>query len=499
MKKLTLFFAILWLGFIITAGIPCYAQYNEKQIDSIFAVAGLNDLKPDAKETAIAYMAYNVSKRINYAKGVAEGLTLYARNSYNAGQYDTAFKYITQAENVSASVIDPILILNIRIFKGLCYSRLGFYKEADENLTRVIPIVERISSEEDRHYYLSIIYTDLTLNYDRMGNKNAKEFWGNKSYAEAEQLQKSNRYMWVAAIAASNRANRFTTLGEYDSAGLYLNKSLFLVDQCTNAYRYRKYYALWVVNIHAGNFYDAKKEFSKSAFYYRNALNAAGQIKYIYGLKGAYTGLAKAYTSLNRPREALKYFERSNQLNDSIAHAEKAALKTPLEYIIHTKEQVLNKDRQRYHQIIFTAFLLLFIIIIAVCFYRYQLNKEIRLKTEEVAELVKKIALNEDKNTPAKIEELKTLVQLAVNNNPAFLMKFNEFDPEFASKLLKINPTLVAVEIEFCALLRLNFETKEIARYTGLSVRSVEGKKYRVRKKLNIPSDQDVNIWVNRL
>jgi DNA-binding CsgD family transcriptional regulator len=62
--------------------------------------------------------------------------------------------------------------------------------------------------------------------------------------------------------------------------------------------------------------------------------------------------------------------------------------------------------------------------------------------------------------------------------------------------LLKIAPHLVASEIELCILLRLNFETKEIARHTKASVRAIEGKKYRVRKKLNIPSDQDINIWM---
>ena len=116
-----------------------------------------------------------------------------------------------------------------------------------------------------------------------------------------------------------------------------------------------------------------------------------------------------------------------------------------------------------------------------------------------MARLITKMELNEDKRSPAKIEELKGVVQLAVNNNPGFFMKFNEFDPSFSRKLLDINPGLVAVEMEFCVLLRLNFETKEIARYTNVSVRAVEGKKYRIRKKLNIPSDQDINIWMAHL
>ena len=158
----------------------------------------------------------------------------------------------------------------------------------------------------------------------------------------------------------------------------------------------------------------------------------------------------------------------------------------------------------------FAAFLLLLGFAIALMLFivriykaEMQLRKENELSVsaaqQKIDELLKKIIREEDKHSPAKLEDLKEIVQLAVDNNPAFLIKFNEFDPEFNDKLLAIAPTLVASEIEFCALLRLNFETKEIARYTKTSVRAAEGKKYRIRKKLNIPSDQDINVWMTRI
>jgi hypothetical protein len=155
------------------------------------------------------------------------------------------------------------------------------------------------------------------------------------------------------------------------------------------------------------------------------------------------------------------------------------------------------------------SFLLLAFAISLILFID-QLNKaEVLLRKEselsvhtaqqKIDELLKKIMRDEDRHSPAKIEELKEIVQLAINNSPAFLIKFNEFDPEFSKTILSLAPNLVASEIEFCALLRLNFETKEIARYTKSSVRAAEGKKYRIRKKLGIPSDQDINIWMSHI
>ncbi|WP_313101109.1 hypothetical protein [Epilithonimonas sp.] len=45
-------------------------------------------------------------------------------------------------------------------------------------------------------------------------------------------------------------------------------------------------------------------------------------------------------------------------------------------------------------------------------------------------------------------------------------------------------------------MLKLNFTTKEIANYNNISVRSVETRKNRLRKLMNIPSDLDLNKWM---
>lgn len=155
---------------------------------------------------------------------------------------------------------------------------------------------------------------------------------------------------------------------------------------------------------------------------------------------------------------------------------------------------------------------LLLIVTLAACliFFIVKLNdaelllrKENKLaiskSNEKIAALVERLELTEGKQEEYKIEALKEVVELAMANNPAFLLKFNEFDIDFCKKLQGLAPSLVATELEFCVMTRLNFETKEIAQYTKSSVRSIESKKYRIRKKLNIPSEQDFNLWMANL
>jgi len=151
--------------------------------------------------------------------------------------------------------------------------------------------------------------------------------------------------------------------------------------------------------------------------------------------------------------------------------------------------------------LIFAILLIIFIVQLnnAELLLRKENELSINIAQQKIDELIKKVELSEDNRSPVRMEELKEIVELAVSNNPAFLVKFNAYDPAFCKKLLELAPNLVAAEIEFCVLLRLNFETKEIARYTKISVRAVEGKKYRIRRKLNIPSDQDINIWMTNI
>ena len=424
---------------------------------------------------------------------------MYSKSFYYLGQYDNAFKYITQAENTSATIDDPVLIFNIRILKGQCYESLGFYKEADQTFNSAVPVADSMNNGEDRHYYLAIIYSNIGINRRHMGDVKARDYWSRKSYAEAEQLQTSTKYLWIYVTIASNRGNLYTIRKQYDSAEFYMNRALFFADKCTDKYKYQKYYALWVACLHAGEFYYAVKNFSSAQAYFKEAENAANQIQYPLGLKQVYSGLAKVYAALNKTREALKYAEKSSKLGDSIAQADKAAIKTPLEYIVGNDRKSLSEREIRYHRILLSIFIFLLLVISSIIYYRRRLKNEIRLGKENAVELLRKLEVNEYKRSPAAIEELKYIIQLAVDNDPAFFVKHNEFDPGFSKKLLDLAPGLTAIELEFCLYCKLGFETKEIARYAKISVRAVEGKKYRIRKKLNIPSSQDINIWMNHI
>ena len=93
-------------------------------------------------------------------------------------------------------------------------------------------------------------------------------------------------------------------------------------------------------------------------------------------------------------------------------------------------------------------------------------------------------------------ENLKDLINSAEINDAVFIEKFELFYPHFFDKVKNLSATpLVLSELKLCALLKLGFTTKQIATYTNSSVKSVEGRKSRLRKKINIPADLDSKVW----
>jgi len=78
----------------------------------------------------------------------------------------------------------------------------------------------------------------------------------------------------------------------------------------------------------------------------------------------------------------------------------------------------------------------------------------------------------------------------------------NHFDrayPNFFDELSKINKNLTIQDLRLCAYLKSGQTTKEVAQFTGLSVRSIESRRYRLRKKLGLGRNNSLFDFIQRL
>ncbi|WP_419867964.1 helix-turn-helix transcriptional regulator [Chryseobacterium sp. CT-SW4] len=129
--------------------------------------------------------------------------------------------------------------------------------------------------------------------------------------------------------------------------------------------------------------------------------------------------------------------------------------------------------------------------------YYFVLNRNI-YKREKIENLNNEVirlkqSLKEDLLTEENLHELIEAIQL---NDLVFLKKFEKIFPDFFDKITHLTTaTLIISDLKFCAMLKLGLTTKEIAIYTNSTIKSVEGKIYRLRKKLKISPDIDSKSW----
>ena len=77
-----------------------------------------------------------------------------------------------------------------------------------------------------------------------------------------------------------------------------------------------------------------------------------------------------------------------------------------------------------------------------------------------------------------------------------FQENFDLIHENFFRKLAERYPVLTPGDLRLCALLRLNYSSKEIAKMLNLTLRGVEAARYRLRKKLNLQEDENLVSFV---
>lgn len=77
--------------------------------------------------------------------------------------------------------------------------------------------------------------------------------------------------------------------------------------------------------------------------------------------------------------------------------------------------------------------------------------------------------------------------------------RIEEVNRGFDQKIMELYPNLPKTEREVCALLRLNLSIKEIASIRNASTDSVKASRYRIRKKLQVPSGVELEKFIQSL
>jgi DNA-binding NarL/FixJ family response regulator len=76
---------------------------------------------------------------------------------------------------------------------------------------------------------------------------------------------------------------------------------------------------------------------------------------------------------------------------------------------------------------------------------------------------------------------------------------FEEINPDFYPRLLKINSKITPAEQKLSALIKLNFNIKETASLLNISPDSVKTTRHILRKKLGLEKNENIHEFLNSL
>ncbi|SFZ91842.1 regulatory protein, luxR family [Flaviramulus basaltis] len=119
------------------------------------------------------------------------------------------------------------------------------------------------------------------------------------------------------------------------------------------------------------------------------------------------------------------------------------------------------------------------------------------IKKNEFLNSIKKELQNAKDNK--NISNVIKIIDRNLNNTDdwhLFEEAFNNADKDFLKRVKSLHPELTPNDLRLCAYLRLNLSSKEIAPLLNISSRSVEVKRYRLRKKMDLEHESSLTDYI---
>lgn len=455
-----------------------YSQaYTHKYIDSMLIKVN-EDLRISGRKKELIDLNNkfcNISKKQDYKRGEILSYINLGNIYATVGMYEKAFRCLQVAEENLEGIDDYYLHTKLYQEYGQANYVIGLYKKAVKYNSKSIYYGKQIKDQHDREI-LSLVYA------------NRADF-----LRESNSIDSSLIYLHKALeikptpVINSTIANHYMLFAKNeDSAQIYFNRAFSLLKQ-------REYWdpQRALTYFYYGNFLFEKKDYNSALDYYIKSVEILKKTRRVYQIPILYQTIAKTYKKLNNASKEKDYLEKYAKLNDSLGRVWDESINSSVDKMTREKEKD-HIDQQNstilYNVIIF---LLFFIIIIVYYIYNKRITKKSRIieqKELEAEFLMRKMSVDDDR-----------LVSLATKNDPLFFNEYQNAYPELVGRLLKINPKLSTNELSFCAMIQLGFSSKEIAQYGFMQHRSVQTKKNRLRKKLDIPSDVDIYFFLQNL
>ncbi|WBU88683.1 tetratricopeptide repeat protein [Cellulophaga omnivescoria] len=527
------------LGLVLLNTTKTYCQDNRQSNDYLKIARELAHKNPDSsafyfnKKIEIDLKSKDTISAIQTLNEVS---ILYSHNLNYSKSYDGYWKALLLADKIKNNK----LIADIYQEIGWLYS---FYKRDDKALeyfNKSIKLRKKqfTKNESNAHFIASDYFSIVNLHRGNKDYKKAAQFLDSCKLYQSKLKPRIVSYYIIAEEAYLDAVS-----GNYNIAIDKLN-------QCKEHFKNKDKTYLSVIHSLTADVYKMKKEYDKSIANYKISIQLSENNKshLNYKLKN-YEGLKDIYVGLKNYKEAYYYLNKENTLNNKIfgitSENSKHLLEIKDNYRLEKEKQEdalqeqLIANYEQEDKIWLLKSIILIILIISLLFYGFVLVKQIKnkhknekqiiaekqklktQKTNEVLELKnkeltqaalrliekdefiaglhKKIETAGDNvNKKVILRALKTFQGTPSKNWTEFEARFTTINQSFYENLRNKYPKLSQTDQKICALVRLNFPSKDMSKLLGISVESVHTSRYRLRKKLGLKREDNLEDFISR-
>jgi DNA-binding CsgD family transcriptional regulator len=132
-------------------------------------------------------------------------------------------------------------------------------------------------------------------------------------------------------------------------------------------------------------------------------------------------------------------------------------------------------------------------------------NELLRYKNSELHRVMTDIELliekkpNNGNGKAVFLDQLNEIVQKGKSNQPAiesYLMECENSHPEFSRAILTVLPNITAMELKIAKLIKLGLTSQTIATLCGITVKSIENHRMRLRKKCRLKAKESLSSYI---
>jgi len=471
------------LFFLLLSCVLYTQKWSSAEIDRLQEEIGSQYLQKGKLYDGIeqSKKAIQLSEEINYTKGRARGYIHIASFLHSLSKYNEEQLYLQKAEALLPEYEDDPLLLSL-FFTAYAknYYELGFIEKSNENYNKAIKAALKINNIQKKRKRLHHIYGSKAVNLGRIQDNDSMYYYIHKAYKILPRVVEATNLTDYFIYKKKNK----------DSAKFYLDKAESLLKTSTETFDYL------VFNYMSGRYYKSQNDYQKALGFYEKSLGLSFKMKRPKNIMKNYKDIAEIYSLQDNVYKANEYLQKYTKLKDSFDQTNLMALQTSEKKIIEDEKIESRNSNKKLYYILGVLFLGITIIISLLSFSYYKRAKKKDLLLKEN----KSVILQKDqkvKELEQKVNEnFDEIIQLAKENSSEFWGRFQEVYPDFRHKILDINPNLKTSELILSAYIYLGFNTKDIAEYTFKAVQTVKNNKYNLRKRLNIPTPDDLIVWI---